>query len=80
VATFRKIHGVGDEAVLYTIKEKDAGADVYELAKTGASQRLLVSDTALGMMRGRRQAWPVEGYEANTLAESSGIASLGSVG
>jgi hypothetical protein len=78
IATFRKIHGVGDEAVLYTIKEIDTGSDVYELAKTGASQRLLVSDTALRMMRGRRQARSDEGHESNTLAEYSGMATIGS--
>jgi len=55
IAVFRKIQGVGDPAVTYIEKDVDGGADLYELAKTGRASRLLVSNAALRMIRGRQQ-------------------------
>jgi len=71
IATFRRIESENDPAVCYTVKDLDAGADIYELAKTGRTQRLLLSPAAIRMIRRRGSAGEYQSSATNTLLANS---------
>jgi len=76
IARFRRISANGDSAVAYAVKESDAGADIYELAKTGRSDRLLFSQSAFRMMSRGKRSGEVERSATNTLVLSNPDAAL----
>jgi len=69
IAHFRAIdQNQTDSAVAYITKDVDAGADIYELAKTGSKQSLIISLTALRCIRRRIGAADRQERAVNTLA------------
>lgn len=75
ISTFRRIEGENDIAVIYAVKDLDAGGDVYELAKTGRSSRLILSPGAIRMIGKRGSAGKSYG-DVSTLGMVSNRAAL----
>lgn len=71
MSRFRRIESEGDGAVTYATKDLDAGADSYELAKTGRAQFLITSGEAQRVMRGEVRAHATNGKLVNTLVDST---------
>jgi|SRR5665213_65220 len=53
ISRYRRVVSEGDSVIAYMEKDSDAGADVYELAKTGRAQTLITSSRARRCMRQR---------------------------
>ena len=53
LSRWRAVLGGSDSAVAYMTKDMDAGADIYELAKTARTQGLIISHTAERCIRRR---------------------------
>jgi hypothetical protein len=68
ISRFRSVESGGDSAVAYLTKDMDAGADIYELAKTARTQHLIISPDALRCIRQRIGSADTTGKQAKTLA------------
>jgi hypothetical protein len=63
---FRRIEGVNDPALVYTVKDLDGGGDLYELGKTARASRLLFSHKAQRWMSQRRDAGGESGHSSSS--------------
>ncbi|HEY1663074.1 MAG TPA: hypothetical protein VGI03_11705 [Verrucomicrobiae bacterium] len=71
ISRFRSVQAGTDSAVAYITKDMDAGADIYELAKTARHQHLIISPTAMRCIRRRIESADRQERAANTLAQLS---------
>ncbi|HEY5296867.1 MAG TPA: hypothetical protein VIK59_02985 [Verrucomicrobiae bacterium] len=70
ISRFRSVLSGTDSAVAYITKDLDAGADIYELAKTARHQHLIISFAAMKWIRKRTGSADSHDTATNTLPDS----------